>query len=186
MYHSKKIRIRWLTVLTRSLKSSAVMLMFFPLNIQKLESEPNREKASADIPTQQKYYRVLAVGDVMLGSDWPIAVMDPRVSPGAQPSAVLGKQLASLFTDADVVFGNFEGTIHTSPTGAKVCQNLNVCFTFRSPPFHAQYLAKAGFNMMSNANNHARDFGEVARSATYDNLTKSGIAVSAADSDGMR
>lgn len=186
MYHSKKIRIRWLTVLTRSLKSSAVMLMFFPLNIQKLESEPNREKASADIPTQQKYYRVLAVGDVMLGSDWPIAVMDPRVSPGAQPSAVLGKQLASLFTDADVVFGNFEGTIHTSPTGAKVCQNLNVCFTFRSPPFHAQYLAKAGFNMMSNANNHARDFGEVARSATYDNLTKSGIAVSAADRDGMR
>lgn len=39
---------------------------------------------------------------------------------------------------------------------------------------------------MSNANNHARDFGEVARTATYDNLTKSGITVSSADRDGMR
>jgi poly-gamma-glutamate capsule biosynthesis protein CapA/YwtB (metallophosphatase superfamily) len=160
--------------------------MFVPLNIENLKSEPNQANVSDESSARQKHYRVLAVGDVMLGSDWPNAIMDPRVTPGSQPSAVLGEKLASLFTDADIVFGNFEGTIHTSPIGAKACQNPNVCFTFRSPPFHAQYLAKVGFNMMSNANNHARDFGEVARTATYDNLTKSGITVSSADRDGMR
>jgi poly-gamma-glutamate capsule biosynthesis protein CapA/YwtB (metallophosphatase superfamily) len=178
--------IRLLTVLKRSLKSSLIMLMFVPLNIENLKSEPNQANVSDESSARQKHYRVLAVGDVMLGSDWPNAIMDSRVTPGSQPSAVLGEKLASLFTDADIVFGNFEGTIHTSPIGAKACQNPNVCFTFRSPPFHAQYLAKVGFNMMSNANNHARDFGEVARTATYDNLTKSGITVSSADRDGMR
>lgn len=182
----KVSHIRLLTVLKRSLKSSLIMLMFVPLNIENLKSEPNQANVSDESSARQKHYRVLAVGDVMLGSDWPNAIMDPRVIPGSQPSAVLGEKLASLFTDADIVFGNFEGTIHTSPIGAKACQNPNVCFTFRSPPFHAQYLAKVGFNMMSNANNHARDFGEVARTATYDNLTKSGITVSSADRDGMR
>lgn len=192
MKYLKKIRIRLPNVLTRSLKPSVIMLVFLSLNIEKLKSEPNQvsepnqENVSADSAALQKHYRVLAVGDVMLGSDWPIPVMDPRVSADAKPSAVLGKPLASLFTDADIVFGNFEGTIHTSQIGAKVCQNPNVCFTFRSPPAHAQYLAKVGFNMMSNANNHARDFGEIGRSATYDNLTNAGIAVSAADRDGMR
>ena len=40
--------------------------------------------------------------------------------------------------------------------------------------------------MLSNANNHARDFGEAGRTATYTSLTKAGIEVSAADRDGMR
>ena len=136
MKYRKKIRMRLLNVLTRSLKPSVIMLAFLSLNIEKLKSEPNQENVSADSAALQKHYRVLAVGDVMLGSDWPIPVMDPRVSADAKPSAVLGERLAHLFTDADIVFGNFEGTIHTSQIGAKVCKNPNVCFTFRSPPDH--------------------------------------------------
>jgi hypothetical protein len=112
MKYLKKIRIRLPNVLTRSLKPSVIMLVFLSLNIEKLKSEPNQvsepnqENVSADSAALQKHYRVLAVGDVMLGSDWPIPVMDPRVSADAKPSAVLGKPLASLFTDADIVFGN--------------------------------------------------------------------------------
>ena len=141
---------------------------------------------AASPTSEQSGYRIIAVGDVMMGSDWPLPVMDARVTPDAAPSAVIGDELASIFKNADIVFGNYEGTIHTGSAGAKSCSNPKVCFTFRSPPFHAAHLAKVGFNMMSNANNHARDFGDATRAVTYENLTKAGITVSSADRDGMR
>lgn len=131
-------------------------------------------------------YTVIGVGDIMMGSDWPQPGMDPRITPGAAASAVLGDELAALFQDGDVVFGNFEGTIHSSSENAKQCNNPAVCFVFRSPPFHAEYLARAGFTLMSNANNHARDFGETGRRRTYDYLTGAGIAVAGGDAEGMR
>ena len=131
-------------------------------------------------------YRIVGVGDIMMGSDWPLPILDPRVTPEGAAADVVGPDIAALITGADIAFGNHEGTIHNSEVGAKACQNPRVCFTFRSPVFHAAYLAKAGFDMVSNANNHARDFGEDARRTTYANLTQAGIAVSAADQDGLR
>jgi hypothetical protein len=131
-------------------------------------------------------YSVVGVGDIMMGSDWPEPGMDPRVAPGADPAAVLGPELARLFGSSDVVFGNFEGTVHTSGEDAKACGNPRVCFTFRSPPFHADYLRRAGFTLISNANNHSRDFGESGRAATYRNLTAAGLAVAGADAPGTR
>ena len=120
---------------------------------------------------------MVGVGDIMMGSDWPEPIMDPRVTPGANPQAVIGPELARLFGSADVVFGNFEGTIHTSSEGAKACSNPRVCFTFRSPLFHAAYLRRAGFSLVSNANNHSRDFGEANRAQTYRYLSQAGMAV---------
>jgi hypothetical protein len=130
-------------------------------------------------------YRVVGVGDIMMGSDWPLPIMDPRVTPGANAEAVLGADLAARLR-GDVVFGNFEGTIHTSSEGAKACGNPRVCFTFRSPLFHADYLRQAGFTLVSNANNHSRDFGEANRAETYRQLTRAGMAVAGADSPGTR
>lgn len=131
-------------------------------------------------------YTILGVGDIMMGSDWPEPGMDPRVSPSASASAVLGPELASMFGEADVVFGNFEGTLHSSSSEAKACGSSRFCYVFRSPPFHAEYLRRAGFTLMSNANNHSRDFGESGRTATVANLTRAGIAVAGGDRDGMR
>jgi len=127
-------------------------------------------------------YRVIGVGDMMLGSDWPIPIMDDRVTPAGDASAVVGREIAALFRAGDVVFGNMEGTIHTSSENAKACGNPRVCFTFRSPPFHAGYLRRAGFTLISNANNHSRDFGETGRAATYRNLIAAGLVVSGGDS----
>lgn len=141
--------------------------------------------AATDNPAAPAY-RVVGVGDIMMGSDWPLPYMDERIQPGAPAADVVGPEIASLLKAGDIVFGNFEGTVHTSSEGAKQCSNPAVCFTFRSPPFHADYLAAAGFNMVSNANNHARDFGETGRRATFANLTAAGLAVSAADQEGMR
>lgn len=143
-------------------------------------------EAEDDAGAQARTYSILGVGDVMMGSDWPQPGMDPRVTPGADASAVLGPELAAIFTDADVVFGNFEGTIHSSSREAKACGSSRYCYVFRSPPFHAEYLRRAGFTLMSNANNHSRDFGESGRTATVANLTDAGIAVAGGDREGMR
>ncbi|MDP8995347.1 MAG: CapA family protein, partial [Pseudomonadota bacterium] len=140
----------------------------------------------APAPAPRRSYRVIGVGDIMMGSDWPEPIMDPRITPGADPAAVLGPELVRQFRAADVVFGNFEGTVHTSSEDAKACSNPRVCFTFRSPPFHADYLGRAGFTLVSNANNHSRDFGESGRAATYRNLTGAGLVVAGADSPGTR
>lgn len=131
-------------------------------------------------------YRVIGVGDMMLGSDWPTPIMDDRVTPGGDAAAVVGPEIAALFRAGDVVFGNMEGTIHSSSENAKACGNPRVCFTFRSPPFHAEYLRRAGFTLISNANNHSRDFGETGRAATYRNLVGAGLAVSGGDSAEQR
>lgn len=130
--------------------------------------------------------RVIAVGDIMIGTDWPAPNLDPRVRLQGDPKEIYGREIADILTRGDVVFGNFEGTVHTLDRGAKVCTNPKVCFVFRSPPWYAEYLGRAGFNMMSNANNHARDFGLAGQLGTVTHLRAAGIAVSAADSDGLR
>ena len=136
--------------------------------------------------TPRSSYKVVGVGDIMMGSDWPQPGMDPRITPTADPVDVLGPQIMERFRTSDVVFGNFEGTIHTSSANAKQCGNPALCFVFRSPPFHAAYLRRAGFTLISNANNHSRDFGEPGRAETYRHLTAAGFAVSGADSPGTR
>lgn len=131
-------------------------------------------------------YRVVGVGDIMMGSDWPDDGLDLRITPTADPAQLLGPQITERFRAADVVFGNFEGTIHTSSANAKQCGNPRLCFTFRSPPFHAAYLRRAGFTLVSNANNHSRDFGEPGRAETYRNLAAAGLIVSGADTPSTR
>jgi hypothetical protein len=131
-------------------------------------------------------YRVIGVGDIMMGSDWPEPGLDPRITPQADPADVIGPELVQLFKGGDVVFGNFEGTIHTSSQGAKQCGNPALCFVFRSPPYHAAYLKRAGFTLISNANNHSRDFGETGRAETYRHLTKAGLPTSGGDAPGTR
>jgi hypothetical protein len=135
---------------------------------------------------QGRVYKIIGVGDIMMGSDYPQPIMDLRVSPGADPAAMLGAPLAALLKNADVTFGNYEGTMHTLQGGAKICRNPTQCYVFRSPPFHAEVLRRVGFNLMSTANNHAGDFGDAGRMATYESLRRTGIAVAGPDKDGMR
>lgn len=137
-------------------------------------------------PAAPTHYRIVGVGDTMMGSDWPTPIMDDRMTPGGDPAAVLGADLADIFRHGDIIFANYEGTIHSSSAGAKQCGNPSVCFTFRSPPWHAAYLRSVGFTMLSNANNHARDFGDAGRALTWDALTSAGFVVSASDQDGRR
>ncbi|PKP97337.1 MAG: capsule biosynthesis protein CapA [Alphaproteobacteria bacterium HGW-Alphaproteobacteria-15] len=144
------------------------------------------QTASQSTIADKQRYRIVGVGDIMMGSDWPQPGMDPRVTPNADPADVIGAEIKSLFAAADVTFGNFEGTIHSGSSGAKFCRDPSVCYVFRSPEFHADYLRRAGFTLISNANNHARDFGEPGREMTFANLRAAGFAVAGADQPGKR
>ncbi len=103
---------------------------------------------------------VVAVGDIMLGTDYP----DDRLAErdGADFLAVVRPVLQA----ADMTIGNLEGVIMAGGVPQKTCSTSEACFLFRSPPHYAGYLRDAGFDALSLANNHARDFGEPGRSAT--------------------
>ncbi len=150
------------------------------------EQAPAQAEPETVTEPEERTYAILGVGDIMMGSDWPQPGMDPRVTPNGDPVTVMGPELVEMFGAADVVFGNYEGTIHSSDEDAKTCGNPRFCYVFRSPPFHADYLRRVGFTLMSHANNHARDFGESGRTATVDNLRRVGIVVAGGDRDGMR
>lgn len=81
-----------------------------------------------------------------------------------------------ILVAADITFGNLEGVLVDGGTPAKKCSNPAACYLFRSPTRYAQLYKRAGFDVLSLANNHARDFGEDGRSSSMDALSAAGIA----------
>ncbi len=112
---------------------------------------------------------IAAVGDIMLGSDFPEDVLPPDDGRG------LLAAVAPELRAADLTFGNLEGVLMDGGEPVKKCQDPKVCYLFRSPARYARTLADAGFDVMSLANNHARDFGEAGRSASMAALDAAGI-----------
>jgi poly-gamma-glutamate capsule biosynthesis protein CapA/YwtB (metallophosphatase superfamily) len=110
-----------------------------------------------------------AVGDVMLGTDFPQNILPDDDGVGFLAA------VTPLLSQADVTFGNLEGVLQDGGEPVKQCKDTRVCFLFRTPTRYAQYLANAGFDVMSLANNHARDFGEDGRSSTMAALDAVGI-----------
>jgi hypothetical protein len=141
---------------------------------------------SASANAQGRSYRIIGVGDIMMGSNFPTPVMHPKLKFGVKPAELIGEPLARLMRSGDIVFGNMEGTIHTRAKPSKTCKNPKLCYVFRSPPFHADILKSVGFNMLSLANNHAGDFFGPGRVATYKNLARVGIVTAGIDMPGMR
>ena len=114
--------------------------------------------------------RIRAVGDIMLGTDFP----QDRLPP-ADGSALLAP-VAHWLRNADLTFGNVEGVLMDGGEPEKFCNNPSLCYLFRSPARYAFTLRDAGFDVVSLANNHARDFGETGRSASMAALDAAGIA----------
>ena len=69
----------------------------------------------------------------------------------------------------DVLFGNLEGPV--SDKGA----DQGSVYSFRMPPAVIPALARAGFSVVSVANNHIEDFGEEAMTDTFQRLSAASI-----------
>lgn len=117
----------------------------------------------------QSALRLRAVGDVMLGTSVPEGKLPP------DDGATLLDGVKALLQDADVTFANFEGPLCDSGTSAK-CRKGGNCFAFRTPTAYAKYLAAAGIDVGSTANNHSGDFGEACRRETEAALDAQKIA----------
>jgi len=104
----------------------------------------------------------IGVGDMMLGTHFPSA----DYLPGNDNPWPLLQEVAPVFADADVVFGNLEGAFLDDGEVFKRCKDPSACYAFKTPTRYAPVLKKVGFDLLSIANNHIRDFGPAGLSTT--------------------
>lgn len=103
-----------------------------------------------------------AVGDVMLGR-W----VERRIE--REGADLLFDAVRSELAGADLTFGNLECVLSLAPFVAKKRILL------RASPSSASALAKAGFDVLSVANNHALDCGEPGLADTVRTLRATGV-----------
>lgn len=104
---------------------------------------------------------IAAVGDIMVGTNFPNKSYLPRDN-----GEYLWDHVHTVLQNADITFGNLEGTILNEGGEQKECNNPKLCYLFRSPEFLSGNFKKNGFDLMSVANNHANDFGLTGRKNT--------------------
>ena len=127
--------------------------------------------------------RIRAVGDVMLGTDFPSSRhLPPDSALCARPDAPPGcgenilAAVAPLLRNADLTFVNLEGPLADRTTTTDKCDPGENCYAFRTPPRYGRFLKDAGVDLASIANNHATDFGEEGQRQTIRTLDRLGIA----------
>jgi len=112
---------------------------------------------------------IIGVGDIMMGTNYP----ENRLPPNN--GDFLMRNVESVLRNADVTFGNLEGTLLDEGGKPKTCNDPKVCYAFRSPVRYVKNLVNAGFDMVSLANNHAGDMGDPGRKSTMETLEHAGI-----------
>jgi poly-gamma-glutamate synthesis protein (capsule biosynthesis protein) len=120
-------------------------------------------------PTSQPQQKItmVAVGDILL--DRGVGRKIERYG-----TSYPFKHVASVLSAADLAFGNLEG-----PLTAR-CTKAAKKFSFQAKPRNVAALAEAGFDILSLANNHSMDCGEVGLMETMANLESAGIRWSGA------
>ncbi len=81
---------------------------------------------------------------------------------------------------ADMAVGNYEGVIAADGVGKERFQG----YRMRTKPEAASALARAGFKLLTLANNHTMDWGPDGLQATFDNLHAAGVQTVGAGPDG--
>ncbi|WP_219729949.1 CapA family protein [Sodalinema gerasimenkoae] len=111
---------------------------------------------------------IKAVGDIIPGTNYP----NHRLP--ADPG-VFFAQVQQDLQGADILFGNYESTLTDHPHSIKDTSR-GTQFAFRSPPSYADLFREVGFTILSIANNHSMDFGEVGFRDTIRRLNAADVA----------
>ncbi len=112
---------------------------------------------------------IASVGDMMIGTDFP-----ENHLPDDDGNDFLS-DVTPLLSSADIAFGNLEGVLIDGGEPGKQCSNPSACYLFRSPTRYAEHFRDAGFDVLSLANNHARDFGEEGRTSSMQAIAAAGM-----------
>ncbi|MDR0664242.1 MAG: CapA family protein [Helicobacteraceae bacterium] len=111
-------------------------------------------KVDPKVSAPAKTIVIAAVGDIMLGTDYP----DESALPPDDGRGIF-EQVASILRSADITIGNLESALTDGGKSDKCKREAPRCFTFRTPTRYAARLKEAGFDAMNLANNHNNDFG---------------------------
>jgi hypothetical protein len=147
-------------------RSIAAAVLLLPALLQLLAAPAHAQPSEARAPA----LRIRAVGDVMLGTDFPSEEYLPKGD-----SANVLAAVAPLLRDADLTFVNLEGPLADSTTSTSKCSPGSNCYAFRTPVRYGRFLQDAGVDLASLANNHAVDFGAEGRRQTIEALGRLGI-----------
>ncbi|WP_314081322.1 CapA family protein [Capnocytophaga gingivalis] len=137
--------------------------------VQRDTLAPSVSKAPLALSPTKDTLSIVAVGDVMIGSAFPLGYLP-------KDDAIESFKQVKPYLKGDIVFGNLEGAILDEGDSDK-CKDKEEgsCYAFRMPDRYGTILKEAGFNLMSTANNHANDFGEKGRLNTARVLNEVGI-----------
>lgn len=164
-------------LMSRSILLLGVLLLHACATQREPATPEPRESAPVPVVVKSPTLHIRAVGDIMLGTDFPADRLPPDDGRG------LLAPVTHWLNDADLTFGNVEGVLMDGGEPEKFCNNPRLCYLFRSPTRFAFTLRDAGFDVVSLANNHARDFGEIGRTATMKALDAAGIATTGREGD---
>ena len=139
-------------------------VVFLPLVSQEYQGTPG---GSGD-----NHLTIVAVGDIMMGTIYPVDILPPEDGKG------MFKSVQGEFLGGDIVFGNLEGSLcdEVNPIKCKVPLSGN-CFEFVMPTRYANHLKEANFSVLNIANNHILDFGLEGAESTITTLRNAGIQV---------
>jgi hypothetical protein len=116
-------------------------------------------------------FHIVGVGDMMLGSGYPDG---SRLPPGGECTPLLAP-VKDILVNADITFGNLEGSFFNSGPPSKICSDPKKCYVFRMPDKFVDCFSECGFDVLNLANNHTGDFGEAACTNTKKLLDEKGI-----------
>ena len=115
---------------------------------------------------------IVAVGDMMLGTNYP---SNPNYLPPNNDCSPLLKDVKKYLINADLTFGNCEGTFSDNPKYAKSCSNPRWCYRFSMPTKFVNCFVDAGFDVVSIANNHIHDLSSYGKKSTIKTLRDAGL-----------
>ena len=125
-------------------------------------------KAGADGSQEDQTVSVVFAGDILFDESY--AIMASMKQRGGRIEDGISEGLLKRLRAADIFMVNneFPYTDRGTPTAGKT-------FTFRARPEYASYLLDMGADLVSLANNHAYDYGEISLLDSLDTLEGIGI-----------
>jgi poly-gamma-glutamate capsule biosynthesis protein CapA/YwtB (metallophosphatase superfamily) len=128
---------------------------------------------AAQKPDTKEMQTIVAVGDIMLSGS-----AKPLLRKKGYDYSFSDQALSELVMNADLATANLE-----CPVIKKGVAYKGKKFVFSADPASIKAIKKAGFDMLSLANNHIMDYGEEGLSSTINCCLKSGIVCSGAGAD---
>lgn len=120
----------------------------------------------APIPVRAEKLVIVAGGDINLGRSTGQRILrEPEYDPF--------RHVATLVKSADLAFANLESTLSKQPRNETMKPRHPLIFT--GPLRGADLVARAGFDVVSTANNHAWDYGKPALVSTMTELERVGV-----------